>query len=96
MDNLKDLLLEDSKERYMDWYLEDAEPFTVAAETLGLAVARMDDYSFNGEDVARFLLIAMFSGLEDNNWHTEANIFRDWVGRMENGESIGEILDVHP
>ena len=50
-----------------------------------------------GEEVGKFLLIALASGLEDANWHTEAGVVFDWIERLEKGAMIGDVLkEVQP
>jgi len=83
-------LHEQSKEHFVASYVKEADNDRIAAETLGLKIAK--HCRWDGEAIAKFLIIVFHSGLEDANWHTEAGVFYDWDDRMNNGESIGQIL----
>ena len=71
-------------------YLEDAPREVIQAEALGILIARI--FGWDGEAVGKFLLRALYAGLEDANWHRSAGVAYDWVHQMEAGTSIDELL----
>ena len=88
--DLYEWLNEEAKTHFVDSYIEGCDSDKIAAETLGVKIAKI--CRWDGEKIAHFLIRALYSGLEDANWHTEAGVFYDWDDRMEKGESIGQIL----
>ena len=93
--NLKNLLLVESDRIYIPVYVTATQDDKLAAETLGVLVSQMLHWA--GEEVGKFLLIALASGLEDANWHTEAGVVFDWIERLEKGAMIGDVLkEVQP
>ena len=83
-------LVEEATKYFVEDCVDGSDSDKIAAETLGLKIASI--WGWDGEKIAHFLIRALYSGLEDANWHTEAGVFYDWDDRMEKGESIGQIL----
>lgn len=86
MVELMELLLEKAEIYFVEDYLEKAEDFDIAAQSLGIYLSKMLD--FDGEVVALFLITALYAGLEDSNWHTEAGVFYDWMNEMKEGSLL--------
>ena len=90
MNDLFDWLTDEAEEHFVKSYVEDCDSEKIAAETLGLKIAR--HFEWDGEKIAHFLIRALYSGLEDANWHTEAGVFYTWDEEMSKGTAIGKLL----
>ena len=85
-----DLLESRTKSAFVADYVQSEGLEQLRPGALGLIVA--NDLRWNGEDIARFLLVALASGLEDANWHTECAIVVGMIERMDAGETIAQVL----
>ena len=87
---INEALQEQARISYVADFVENTDATQVAAEALGLVLA--EQFGWDGEQVALFLLSALYSGLEDANWHTECGVFYDWRNKMQNGALLGDVI----
>ena len=86
---LFEILIQKSRECFIASHVESADPQELSAETLGIMLSQFFEY--DGEKVGKFLLRALYSGLEDANWHTEAGIVYDWVNQLDSGAKLQDL-----